>query len=203
MYMLLCSTGVSHYTYRVTVKQERMSSATHMLVVLRYFDYNDESVHVCTSPPPILSDGKMGMHAPSHCHQICTGWRCMHLAFPLMPLFVWCTLLHQGADDLHVPWMANYSIIIYYLLFIIFFLILRWWYTTLKCSMKCTFEHLHLANNHVWPECKMPIRAVCVGKYLKDAPLGRDIICYDCAEDLKEDLAEKGTFPTMTRTRQN
>jgi hypothetical protein len=49
----------------------------------------------------------------------------------------------------------------------------------------------------------MPIRAVCVGKYLKDAPLGRDIICYDCAEDLKEELAEKGTFPTMTRTRQN
>ncbi len=24
---------------------------THILVVLRYFDNNDESVHVCTSPP--------------------------------------------------------------------------------------------------------------------------------------------------------
>lgn len=147
-------------------------------------------------PSPILFDGKMGMHAPSHCHhinRICTGWRCMHLAYDVH-CFIKVLMIYM-----YIEWPTFLLLFI----IIIIFLLLRWWYTTLKCSMKCTFEHLPLANNHIWPECKRPIRAVCVGKYLKDAPLGRDIICYDCAEDLKEDLAEKGTFPAMTRTRQN
>jgi hypothetical protein len=49
--------------------------------------------------------------------------------------------------------------------------------------MKCGFEDLPLNTNHICPECKRPIHAVCVGRHLEDAPLGRDIICFDCIED--------------------
>ena len=30
--------------------------------------------------------------------------------------------------------------------------------------------------------CKRPIHGVCVGKHLEESPLGRDIVCFDCAE---------------------
>jgi len=30
--------------------------------------------------------------------------------------------------------------------------------------------------------CKWPIHGVCVGKHLEESPLGRDIVCFDCAE---------------------
>ncbi len=48
-----------------------------------------------------------------------------------------------------------------------------------------------IATNHICPECKRPIHAVCVGKSLDDALLGRDIIWFDCAEDLEEKLPEE------------
>jgi hypothetical protein len=55
-----------------------------------------------------------------------------------------------------------------------------------KCSTNCTAPALPLATNHVCPRCKSPIHAICVGKHLDDAPLGRDIICFDCTEDDNE-----------------
>jgi hypothetical protein len=72
-----------------------------------------------------------------------------------------------------------------------------------KCSMKCGFEGLPLNTNHICPECKRPIHAVCVGRHLEDASLGRDIISgFDCIED--EDLANEpegnGTAQVPTAT---
>lgn len=57
--------------------------------------------------------------------------------------------------------------------------------------MKCAFEHLPLATNHICSKHKRPIHAVCVRKSLDDAPLGRDIICFDCAEVLEEELGDE------------
>jgi hypothetical protein len=48
--------------------------------------------------------------------------------------------------------------------------------------MSCTAPALPLAANHICPKCKRPIHVICVGKHLEDAPLGRDIICMDCAK---------------------
>jgi hypothetical protein len=68
--------------------------------------------------------------------------------------------------------------------------------------MKCGFEDLPLNTNHICPEYKRPIHAVCVGRHLEDAPLGMDIICFDCIED--EELAHEsegnGTTPVTTAT---
>jgi hypothetical protein len=58
-----------------------------------------------------------------------------------------------------------------------------------KCSMNCTAPALPLATNHICPRCKRPIHAICVGEHVDDAPLGRDIICFDCAEHDEESKA--------------
>jgi hypothetical protein len=68
--------------------------------------------------------------------------------------------------------------------------------------MKCGFEGLPLNTNHICPECKRPIHAVCVGRHLENAPLGRDIICFEYIED--EELANEsegnGTAELPTAT---
>jgi len=68
--------------------------------------------------------------------------------------------------------------------------------------MNCGFEDPPLNTNHISPECKRTIHAVCVGRHLEDAPLGRDIICFHCIED--EELANEsegnGTTPVTTAT---
>jgi hypothetical protein len=71
-----------------------------------------------------------------------------------------------------------------------------------KCSMKCGFEDLPLNTNHICPECKRPIHAVCFGRHLEDAPLGRGIICFDCIEDqeLANESEGNGTTPVTTAT---
>ena len=56
-----------------------------------------------------------------------------------------------------------------------------------KCFLKCMFMHLLLATNHICPESRRLIHAVCDGKNFDDTLLGRDIIFYDCSEDLEED----------------
>lgn len=59
--------------------------------------------------------------------------------------------------------------------------------------MNCTAPALPLATNHICPRCKRPIHGICIGKHLDDAPLGRDIICLDCAPDAEdsEELEEE------------
>jgi hypothetical protein len=51
-----------------------------------------------------------------------------------------------------------------------------------KCSINCTAPNLPLNTNHICPVCKRPVHGICVGKHLEDQPLGRDLICLDCAE---------------------
>ena len=52
-----------------------------------------------------------------------------------------------------------------------------------KCSINCTAPNLPLNTNHICPVCKRPVHGICVGKHLEDQPLGRDLICLDCATD--------------------
>jgi len=47
---------------------------------------------------------------------------------------------------------------------------------------ECKFESLPLSMSHIFPMCKWPIHGVCVGKHLEESPLGRDMVCFDCAE---------------------
>ena len=126
----------------------------------------------------------------------------MHLPFPGTPFACWSQ--PQGADDgkdnLHAPRLA-----VFFLFFIV--LIIKLFrdsgaLTMPKCSMNCGFEDPPLNTNHISPECKRTIHAVCVGRHLEDAPLGRDIICFHCIED--EELANEsegnGTTPVTTAT---
>jgi hypothetical protein len=38
--------------------------------------------------------------------------------------------------------------------------------------------------------CKRPIHGVCVGKHLEESPLGRDIVCFDCAKAKRKEEEE-------------
>ena len=46
--------------------------------------------------------------------------------------------------------------------------------------------------------CKRPIHGVCVGKHLEESPLGRDIVCFDCAEAERKE--EEARLKAATRS---
>jgi hypothetical protein len=139
-----------------------------------------------------LFDRKTCMHAP-YCHhhisRFCSGVKVHAPCFP-----------HDAFSTLGTAlrcwwWRGPFSCTLtgcllsrnFIFLFFPPITILCWWYTTPKCSMKFTFRHLLLDTNHICPESRRLIHAVCDGKNLDDTLLGRDIIFYDCAEDLEED----------------
>jgi hypothetical protein len=96
---------------------------------------------------------------------------------------------------------ANFQFFLFFLLLLLSKLLSS---TMPKCWMSCTALALPLAANHICPQCKRLIRAICVGKHLEDALLGRDIICFVCAEassesdELEEELHRENEVTPAT-----
>jgi hypothetical protein len=75
-----------------------------------------------------------------------------------------------------------------------------------KILMSSRAPDLPPPANHICPKCNRPIPAICVGKHLEDAPLGRGIICLDCAEafsqseELEDELCWENEVTPSTST---
>jgi hypothetical protein len=67
-----------------------------------------------------------------------------------------------------------------------------------KCSINYTAPNLPLNTNYICPVCKRLVHGICVGKHLEDQPLGRDIICLDCAKAESEDKGEREPVTATT-----
>jgi hypothetical protein len=102
----------------------------------------------------------------------------MHFSFPSIHFACWA--LFRSADDDRHPLDASQ------LDFFLYFLITSILNHAKMIHQNCTAPNLPLNTNHICTVCNRPVHGICVGKHVEDQPLGRDIICLDCAKATSE-----------------